>query len=263
MSPLESTQSLRKPPGFVPEGLFLAVQQEYEKRCAILLNRPSLEEIKKIPQRAPANSIKRLLSWLWYEFDSNWICDFFVWKNILDIWWGFGWVAKNLYKSANEIIVVDPVFMEKDLPTLLQKNLQSQKVVQWLREQYLLKNPEKKHILNDISENTLVYHECSWWLEYSVQRFPNVIRNSSYWENLIWIQDNSQDVVFLNYVLSKDIVDSLKVIDEVKRVLKKDWIIIFSDYEDKKGIISYVSKIFIIKLNENDTNRIIFIGNKK
>lgn len=250
-------------PSWVPEALITSCQQWVLNQSQWLLELSSLDEIKKIPQVAPSNSITSLLLFLGYEPNKSWIYEDFVWKSILDIWGWFWWIAPNLFSSAWNITVVDPIFNEKDLGKLLEKTLESQANIKWLREEYLTKNKWKLSIRSDICEAGIVYKECSWWKDYTREKFPNVKRNNSYWEKLVWIDDNSLDFVFLTYVLSKQTVKMQEVINEVNRVLKINWTLIISDYEDNKWFIPYLSKFFRVEIKLINNDWIIIECNKK
>lgn len=209
----------------------------------------------KIPQKSPTNSTQSLLKFLWFEFDQDLICDDFLWKNILDIWWGFSWVATLLNNCAWKIIVVDPIFSDKDINSILQENIDSQQEIISLRREYYHKDKTNRKVLSDIAEASLVLDEIKWWEQYSVENFPNVERNSSFWENMIWIENDSQDFIFLNYVISKDSVSPIDLINEIKRVKKQNWVLIICDYKINQEVISYIQKSFSdveIKSDDND-----------
>lgn len=238
-------------PTWIPEWLIQTTQMPQKEQVNNLLWLPKLDEIKQIPQRAPSNSNTSLLAFLWYHKVKGIYPDF-VGKKVLDIWWGFGGVASNLWASAESITVVDPIFQEKNLEKLLAKNLQDQEEFMSLRKEYWEKNKNISNIKSDICEGKLVYKECSWWENYTEELFPNVVRNHSYGEHLVGIDDHSQDIVFLNFVLSKTTVDHNKVLQEVWRVLKHNGIVIISDNDDKKWLLYDVGKQFILDIKHQD-----------
>ena len=184
-------------PSWIPQGLIEASQKEAKQASADIVWLSSLEDIKKIPQRAPSSSTAGLLSYLWY-YKVRGIYNDFQGKNIVDIGWWFWWIAPNLCHSAENIIVVDKVIQEKDLDTLLSKNLKDQEEIIWLRKDYLARNRNSSNAKSDICEAELVLQECRWWENYNQEDFPNVERNSSYGERLVGVEDHSQDIVFLN-----------------------------------------------------------------
>jgi len=82
--------------------------------------------------------------------------------------------------------------------------------------------------------------------------------------------DKSQDYVFCNYVLTKEIVKFDEVIKEIYRVLKNWWQLIYSDNiveeEDKEKnnkIIKELTKYFEIEIKHKDKSKIIIICIKK
>lgn len=249
-------------PSWVPEGLIEANQKNIKQSTKEIVELSSLEDIKKIPQRAPSSSTASLLSYLWYH-KIRWIYKDFQGKNIVDIGWWFGGVAANLCYSAKMITVVDPVFQEKELEKLLAKNLRDQEEIMWLRRDYLARNRDSSNVKMDICEAELVFQECSWWEKYTLQDFPNVQRNPSYWEKLVWIEDNSQDVVFLNFVLSKATVQYKQVMQEVLRVLKSDGVVIISDNDDEKWFLYDFWKYFEVEIKHQDKMGLVAVCHKK
>lgn len=226
-------------------------------------NQPSLEEIKKIPQRAPSNSIKSLLSFLWLDKND------FTWKNVLDLGWWFWWVAANLEETAWYITVVDPVFWEKNLKKLLVENISSQERAINSREELIKNNSNIPKITKNSIETELVLDEMKWWLNYNPINNKNIERNASFWEKIDWVMDKSQDYVFCNYVLTKEIVKFEEVIKEIYRVLKNWWQLIYSDNildedeEKNKKIIEELTKYFEIEIKHKDKSKIIIICTKK
>lgn len=249
-------------PSWIPPGLIEATQQQAKQSSADIVWLPSLEDIKKIPQRAPSSSTASLLSYLWYHKVRGIYKDF-QGKNVLDIWGGFWWIAPSLCYSAQTITVVDPVFQEKDLEKLLAKNLKDQEEIMWLRKDYLARNRDSSNAKTDICEAELVFHECSWWENYTQEDFPNVRRNSSYGEKLVWVDDNSQDVIFLNFILSKSTANHKQVIQEVYRVLKTNGIVIVSDNDDEKWFLYDLSKFFDVEIKHQDKMWLVAVCIKK
>lgn len=51
----------------------------------------------------------------------------------------------------------------------------------------------------------------------------NVCLNSSYWHEILWIENNSVDIIFMNHVITKSTVDTLQVLKQADSLLKKWW----------------------------------------
>lgn len=252
-------------PSWIPAWLLAAERAKiWEKTKAIVEKKPEEEQrILEAAKRAPQNSISTLLNFLWFKKTKNSVYPDFFWKNVLDIWGGFWWVAPNLSFSASEIIVADPSFRQENISEMLEKEVKWQNEVIRLRTNFFVKNPNKLNVKEDIEEAENVLQDLTWWQrEYTKERYPHIRRNISYWENLMWIDDNSQDYVFLNYVLSKETVEFEKVINEVKRVLKKGWKLIVSDYHMEDKVLNYIESLFDVDIREDD-KRVIFIAIKK
>lgn len=192
---------------------------------------PSIKEIQeKVAQRNPTNSIAWTLKNLGFIKNKWWVYPAFLWKNILDLWGGFWWTSKELELSAQNIVVIDPIFRMEDLDLRLQWQISGQKDIIDGRQSWFDSHPDKVHIAEEIEEMKQVLEDLLWWKnEYQKERYPHIKRNNSYGENIVWVEDNSQDYVFLNYVLTKSTVDAEWVLNEAHRVLKKWWKIIVSD----------------------------------
>jgi len=214
------------------------------------------EKIKNSSQRAPSKSIKWLLDFLWLNSKE------FKWKNVVDLWWWFWWLAKNIVNYANNITIVDPIFLEKNIDEVIQQNIESQKKFIYLREKHINENPEKKYIIPQIQEWNIVLEEMKWWINYTKENFPNVTRNPSYAENIVWVENNSQDFVFCNYVLSKETIDIEDAIKELNRILKSGWKVIYSDYEKDEKLLMEFKKYFKVEIIYDEKDWIIIICTK-
>lgn len=215
------------------------------------------EKIKNSPQRAPSKSIKWLLDFLWLNSEK------FKWKNVIDLWWWFWWLAKHIEDYANNITIVDPIFLEKNIDNILNKNIIEQIRLINAREDLVKSNPTIPIETPNSIESKKVLEEMKWWINYSTLKFPNVIRNSSYAENIVWIENESEDFVFCNYVLSKETIDIENAIREINRVLKSRWQLIFTEYERDEKIIDELKKYFTLDIVRNDKDGIIIICKKK
>lgn len=219
-------------------------------------NKEKQEKIKNSSQRAPSKSIKWLLNFLWIKLEE------FKWKNVVDLWWWFWWLAKNIVNYVNNITIVDPIFIEENIDNLLNKNIIEQVRLINARNDLVKSNPNiPKETPNSI-ESKKVLEEMKWWINYSQIKYPNVIRNPSYAENIVWIENNSQDYVFCNYVLSKETIDIEDAIKELNRILKSGWKIIYSDYEKDEKLLIEFKKYFKLEIIYDEKDWIIIICTK-
>lgn len=214
------------------------------------------EKIKNSSQRAPSKSIKWLLDFLWINSKE------FKWKNVVDLWWWFWWLAKNIVNYANNITIVDPIFLEKNINDILNKNIIEQVRLINAREDLVKSNPNVPKETPNSIESKKVLEEMKWWINYTKENFPNVERNPSYAEKIVWIENNSQDYVFCNYVLSKETIDIEDAIKELNRILKSGWKIIYSDYEKDEKLLTEFKKYFKLEIIYDEKNWIIIICTK-
>lgn len=213
------------------------------------------KEIVDINQRSPSNSIKSLILFLWLEFED------FKWKNVLDLWWWFWWLAKNIVDFAKKITIVDPIFNE-DIEKALRKNIEDQEYFLYLRKESLKNDRTKSHIHAQIFEWENVLEEMKWWLNYNPDTFQNVIRNPYFAENIEWVENESEDFVFCNYVLSKETIDIEKAVKEISRILKSGWKLIYSDYERNEKLLDEFKKYFKLEIIYDKDDWIIIICTK-
>lgn len=218
-------------------------------------NQEKKKKIVDINQRSPSNSIYSLILFLWLEFEE------FKWKNVIDIGWWFWWLAKNIVDFAKKLIIVDPIFSE-DIEKTFKKNIEDQEYFIYTRKESLKNDRTKSHIHAQIQEWNIVLEEMKWWINYTKENFPNVERNPSYAEKIVWIENNSQDYVFCNYVLSKETIDIEDAIKELNRILKSGWKIIYSDYEKDEKLLTEFKKYFKLEIIYDEKDWIIIICTK-
>jgi ubiquinone/menaquinone biosynthesis C-methylase UbiE len=141
-------------------------------------------------------------------------------------------VAPILANSAKQIIVADPVFREPNFHALFQEDIRRIERLIESSSAYTADISDSIRLLRakNHQEQKQVQNELLWWNEYQPKGIHSHIqRNASYGEKLEGIIDNSMDVIFLNYVVSKKTVDIAGVVKEITRVLKKDGYVIVSD----------------------------------
>ena len=80
--------------------------------------------------------------------------------------------------------------------------------------------------------------------------------------NIVWVENNSQDFVFCNYVLSKETIDIEDAIKELNRILKSGWKVIYSDYEKDEKLLMEFKKYFKVEIIYDEKDWIIIICTK-
>lgn len=212
-------------------------------------------------QIEPLKPIQYLLENLWYKCDEKWGYSVFEWKKVLDIWGGFSWIVPHLVHSAEMITVVDPIFAW-NIPVILEANIVAQQnVLESISYQRESGNIDIESI--DFSKRqkcaaTLVLDDCIWWRdEYSPEKYPNIVRNPSYWERIDWVEEESQDFIFLNYVLSQKNLNPLFILKEANRLLKQWWTLIITDNSMKELLVRFLGKNFI--LEDKSQNEEVFL----
>jgi SAM-dependent methyltransferase len=265
------TQALRESlhiPGWLPPWMRDAMVYQFEQRThdqALQIIDPRQEVIRENIRVAPGNSTSVLLDTCWFQYKNNIYPDFLN-KNVLDIGGGFGGIAPVLSNSASQIIVVDPIFNEKNLESLYLTDLSGMENRTHLQfDDTIPVSPECLQIrAKNIVNTKKVYEEVLWWKTYDPNgRHKHIKRNPSYGEHLVWIPSNSQDFVFVNYVFLKTTVRQIEFLNEMNRVLKTGWQIIISDYEMPEDRLSLVwSKFTNMSIIQNNGERFIGMGRK-
>lgn len=227
------TESLRAAlglPSWIPENMVYALAAQKEQAAMAVVD-PRQDAIREKIRIAPGNSTKTLLGNFWYQTKYGIYPDF-QWKNILDIGGGFGWVAPILGNSAKQITVVDPVFREDNYNELYLEDIWRIERLMTHLESWVKNISAETQSLRtrNHNEQKQVQRELLWWKEYDPNwEHSHIKRNASYGENIEWIPDNSIDVIFINYVLSKKTVHPEDFLKEIQRVLKPNGYIIVSD----------------------------------
>ncbi len=154
------------------------------------------------------------------------------------------YLEKNL-QSTNESIKVKENSI-KELTKILNHHLydntpnwQSRylKLDKQIKETQILLEKIKKNISIKIQ----VIDELKMWKERIKQWklikndlwFQNTNLNGSVWEDIKWVADNSQDIVFINHLLTKPNVNPYLILSEASRITKRWWeIIVVNDITD-------------------------------
>ena len=203
----------------------------------------------------------------------NWITDNFLdfmnlkledckWKNITSIGWGFWIFEMDMAKNWANVTIVDPMFANKQwIDVKLKENMD------WMKEKSRWKNEGKfekmKSEIIDVlaeskdekeiaeaQENLQRYNERQAEIEEYLRRRKilmehlknwkeNQIKywlllNSSSWDDIKWIDVNSQDIVLIAHTLShiynKSDCDIVNFLSEASKILKSDWKFYIIDY---------------------------------
>ena len=183
-------------------------------------------------------------------------------KNITSIGWGFWIFEMDMAKNWANVTIVDPVFADKQWIDLkLKENMD------WMKEKSRWKNEGKfekmKSEIIDVlaeskdekeiaeaQENLQRYNErqaeieeylrrrkilmehLKNWKENQVKYW--LILNSSSWDDIKWVDVNSQDIVLIAHTLShiynKSDCDIVNFLSEASKILKSDWKFYIIDY---------------------------------
>lgn len=258
-------------PSWIPKWLLYAEMQRVASQAKEATELSILDTIKKGVHRAPSYSTILLLKTLWFEPNQFWIYEAFLWKNICDIGWWIWWTGPTLHKSVSKLIIVDPVYQVLNFDILLNKQIVFQDESIKENTSYLLQNPISIPEKYDVAqmektnqEMRQVKSDMEWRKnEYTTEKYPHIIKNSSYGEKLEWIWMASQDFVFLNFVITKSTVKYALVVDEINRVLKQGWKLFLSDNFMPINIWEYINERFNIQVVEHSDIRFIALCTKK
>ena len=142
------------------------------------------------------------------------------------------YILKNLQNIDNfklEISEIDNIINEFNLGSVSkllthisnEKAIYQQKINKYeqiVESQYaILEDLNKWLTLSDTDFQSL---QSKKWLNLWSNTF-NI--NSSFWDNIEWIDENSIDIIFINHVITKATVNPLNILLEADRVLKIWW----------------------------------------
>ena len=203
----------------------------------------------------------------------NWITDNFLdfmdlklenlkGKNITSIGWWFGIFEMDAVQNGAKVIVVDPMFMDENHVSLkLQENIswiedkikrQKKGILKWIKsdvERILSESNDEDEKLgckkklkwydelqaekNEYSDRhrQLLNHLKKW--EENQKKYW-LILNPSSWDNIKWIEENSQDMVIIAHTLwhiyNKSFWDIIDFLNEALKLLKSEWKLYIIDY---------------------------------
>lgn len=176
----------------------------------------STDEIKCFA--APQTPPEDILDVLWLNKE------YFIWKKVLDLWWWFGWMPFLLEEYVDQYVVCDPCFVDVIRKSTFDRALNTQEVVISFNQKPSPFLGKKQKVLDYIN----------MWKTFDEKEHTKIIINSSKWEDIKWIENNSQDIVLICHILDKGYVNYLWIMAEASRILKSDWdILIVEDADDE------------------------------
>ena len=183
-------------------------------------------------------------------------------KNITSIWWWFGIFEMDASKAWAIMTAVDPIFSDKKVLNIkLQENIdwldektnwKSRDLVERLRLEVAksLTETKTKQDYEEVLERLKRYDERKEEVDsYILKRKEQInhlknwqsnqekyglILNSSSWDNIQWIDRDSQDIVLIAHTLShiykKPDWNIINFLSEALKILKSDWKLYIIDY---------------------------------
>ncbi len=218
-------------------------------------------------------------------------------KNVVDIGGWFGGLPFELSSSVKGLSVVDPLFSVDNLEEFLDADIEKieklilkyNSILEELNPKltnayeeldiyldYQVSNPSSRQTVEKISSNIQwlskrkkllsrniestkkVLKQLKWWKN----KFPsNVVLNWSSGEDIRWIKKWKQDIVFMNNVLSKSNIDSVKAFQEALDLISMDGQIVIVDENIDSNLSDLLEKNGI--KGEENGRYIIYRINKK
>jgi len=170
-------------------------------------------------------------------------------KNVVSIWWGFWMFEMDAAKAWANVISVDPIYYNKSiLEDKIKENIdwlnsktnrESVELVERLKIK-MMKTLRNRWGEKEVQENLKRYDERKAEIDEYIRRRKEqithlnnweenqkqywLVLNSSSWDNIKWIENDSQDLVVMGHTLShlyKAWHDIKKVLEEWLRILKQ------------------------------------------
>ena len=245
---------------------------------------------------SPQLSSKMMLAIAWFEKRSD-IYPELQDKKVIDIWGGFWWLPFELSSSVEELVIVDPLFSADNLGEFLDddirkmeklisqgvsimaetkqklalayteldkymdymvSNSSSRQTVEQISSEIQGLSNKQKLISQNIESKKSVLKQLKWWKN----NLPsNVSLNGSAWENIEWMKKWEYDIVFMNNVLSKSKVDSIKVLYEALDLLSNNGKIIIIDEKIDQALATILEENGI-KFEKNNNNIILHVNKR-
>ena len=203
----------------------------------------------------------------------NWVTDNFLdfmdlnledlkGKNITSIGWWFGIFEMYAVQNGAKVTIVDPMFMDENYVNLkLQENIdwikdkikrQKRGILEWVRNDVEKTLKES----NDENEKLECKEKLKWydWLQSEKDVYSDrhkqllnhlrnwkenqkkywLILNPSSWDNIQWVDTNSQDMVVIGHILwhiyNKSSWNIRDFLEQWYKILKSDWKLWIIDY---------------------------------
>lgn len=184
------------------------------------------------------------------------------WKNITSIGWGFWIFEMDVAKAWANVTIVDPMFADKDgIDLRLKKNLEwmksktkwkmeskfwemkkelvkalseskTQKEMGEIRDKLQWYNESQAEVEKYLSRRKILINHLKNWKENQEKYW--LILNPSSWDNIQWIDRNSQDFVVIAHTLwhiyRKSFGDLGDFLREAFKLLNSDWKLYIIDY---------------------------------
>ncbi len=191
-----------------------------------------------------------ILKYCWFNniFDfKTWENLEFLWKSISDIWWWFSWLPLLIWDNVNEINIIDPLFYNNNLNEILDTQINNIRNL-LIENRKLLINPNKKDIIEIIKKNIKIKENIlNNLINRKTLKINKTKLNPSNWEDIIWIENNSQDYVFLINIINQNNINPYAILSEAYRITKPWWeiIILFDTATEymKTDILFQITKI--------------------
>ena len=152
---------------------------------------------------APQTSGAKILDLLGFKKEGD-IYPEFQKKQVTDIGWWLSSLAFELSPSVEKIIVVDPMFLYDRKALVDREAMRAENRIKIFDALYenvlegmLIARQENKKNTQEVADG------IKKWQEYDASNGSNIQINDSFAQSIQWIENDSQDVTFLNFVLDK------------------------------------------------------------
>ncbi len=156
-------------------------------------------------------------------------------KNVVSIWWWFWMLEMDLAKNWTNVQIVDPIYNNKK--SIILKKIKEQII--GLRE---IEN-KRSHTITLSTQQNIVeclsniqgqrVHLNDFHDNYKYNKLPMTLTlNPSSWEDIKWIESDSQDYIFINNVLFHCPEKINNFLSEADKILKPWGTIFIIDYKD-------------------------------
>lgn len=210
------------------------------------INNPSVWESANIGSINPNLTTQDFLNLMWMDISD------FKWKKVASIWGWFWILEMDLAKTwKTNVEIVDPLFSDPSETKKVVKDTYKRfsKLQQESMASYEYFNSWiKNDLFNDLNNSTpekeifekrdhirvnLWFWHSAFWLDDENFKLPNTLKlNPSYWENIQWIEPNSQDFIFINHLLYSFPYKLNKFLSQADKILKPWWTIFIVDYNN-------------------------------